>query len=127
MEAQKTSILEVAAQGGHTEIVALLWLHCNAEREHLSQGSSISLGFHGIAIFSIETGEFKNSTLKPVALKCSWNIDFSSVNLQLSSNGRDFSSFDEFLVGVQQGPPPKYGPTWDSDHKDYDVAANFDN
>lgn len=33
---QNPSLLEVAVGGGYADIVALLWPHCNAEREHRS-------------------------------------------------------------------------------------------
>ncbi|KAE8323055.1 ankyrin repeat-containing domain protein [Aspergillus sergii] len=63
VEAQNPSILEVAVRGGHADIVALLWPHCNAERAYRSLESAISLGFHEIADFMIETGafEYRNS------------------------------------------------------------------
>jgi ankyrin repeat protein len=59
MEAQSPSILEVAVQGGHADVVALLWSHCDVVREHRSLESAISLGFHEIAHFLIETGRFE--------------------------------------------------------------------
>ncbi|KAJ1714200.1 hypothetical protein NYO67_3658 [Aspergillus flavus] len=56
---QNPSLLEVAVGGGYADIVALLWPHCNAEREHRSLKTAISLGFHEIADFLIETGAFE--------------------------------------------------------------------
>lgn len=56
---QKPSILELAIQGEHTEIVELLWPHCKVERQHRCLETAISLGFHGIADFLVGTQEFK--------------------------------------------------------------------
>ena len=58
IDAQNFIILEIAVQGGHADIVALLWPHCKAENEQRSLESAISLGFHEIADFLIGTGEF---------------------------------------------------------------------
>lgn len=57
--AQNRSILEAAVHDGRTEIVALLWPHCNAEKEYRSLETAISMGFHEIADFLIETGGFE--------------------------------------------------------------------
>ena len=59
IEAQSFSILELAVQQGHADIVALLRPHCKAEKEHRSLGSAISLGFHEIADLLIGTGELE--------------------------------------------------------------------
>ena len=63
MKGRNSGILEVAAGRGHMNIVQLLWPHCNAAREYLSLETAISLGFHEVADFLIETGAFgdKNS------------------------------------------------------------------
>jgi ankyrin repeat protein len=58
VKTQNFSILEVAVQRGHADVVALLWPHCEAEKEERSLESAISLGFHDIADFLIGTGEF---------------------------------------------------------------------
>lgn len=58
IDAQNLSFLEVAVQGGHPDIVTMLWPHCKAEKEQRSLESAISLGFHDIADFLIGTGEF---------------------------------------------------------------------
>lgn len=58
VETGNFSILEVAVQRGHADIVALLWPHCKAEKELRSLESAISLGFHEIADFLVRNGEF---------------------------------------------------------------------
>ncbi|OQE01202.1 hypothetical protein PENVUL_c044G04241 [Penicillium vulpinum] len=59
VEGQRPSILELAVQQRHTEIVELLWPHCKAEREYRALESAISLGFHEIADFLVGTQEFE--------------------------------------------------------------------
>ncbi|CAI7613752.1 unnamed protein product [Penicillium viridicatum] len=58
VETQNFRFFEVAVQRGHADVVALLWPHCEAEKEERSLESAISLGFHDIADFLIGTGEF---------------------------------------------------------------------
>lgn len=64
IDAQTSSILEVAVQEGHVDIAAMLWPHCKAEKEQQSLESAISLAFHDIADFLIGTGEFEYQHLQ---------------------------------------------------------------
>lgn len=59
VEGQSTSILELAVQGEHTEIVELLWPYCKVESQHRCLETAISLGFHGIADFLVGTQVFE--------------------------------------------------------------------
>jgi ankyrin repeat protein len=59
VEGQGPSILELAVQGEHTEIVELLCRHCKVERQHRCLETAISLGFHGIADFLVGTQVFE--------------------------------------------------------------------
>jgi ankyrin repeat protein len=59
VEGQSPSILELAVQGEHAEIVELLWPYCEVERQHHCLESAISLGFHGIADFLVGTQVFE--------------------------------------------------------------------
>ncbi|GMF75684.1 unnamed protein product [Aspergillus oryzae] len=70
---QNPSLLEVAVGGGYADIVALLWPHCNAEREHRSLKTAISLGFHEIADFLIETGAFEYQDSEvTISVRATW-------------------------------------------------------
>ncbi|KAA8642611.1 hypothetical protein EYZ11_010110 [Aspergillus tanneri] len=59
VEGQSPSILELAVQEGHTRIVELLWPHCKVKRQHRCLETAISLGFHEIADFFVETRAFE--------------------------------------------------------------------
>lgn len=59
VEEQRPSILELAVQKGHTKIVELLWPHCKGESQYRCLETAISLGFHGIADFFVETQAFE--------------------------------------------------------------------
>ncbi|KAJ6153648.1 hypothetical protein N7470_006607 [Penicillium chermesinum] len=59
VEEQIHNVLELAVQEGYAEIVELLWPHCEGERQYLCLETAISLGFHGIADFFIETRAFE--------------------------------------------------------------------
>lgn len=76
IEVHGTSILNIAVQRGNARIVKLLWPFCNPTREYLALESAISLGFHEIADFLIDTGEFRYL-----------NVDF---NARVSFQGEGF-------------------------------------
>ncbi|CAG8015554.1 unnamed protein product [Penicillium nalgiovense] len=61
---QGHSILELAVQEGHTEIVKLLWPHSKMGTQHRCLETAISLGFHEIADFLIGTKAFEYQHLQ---------------------------------------------------------------
>lgn len=58
IETRNFSILEVAVQRGHADIVALMCPHCKAGKELPSLESAIPLGIHDIADLLTRTGKF---------------------------------------------------------------------
>ncbi|KAE8378272.1 ankyrin [Aspergillus bertholletiae] len=60
VEGQPSSVIDLAVQEGHIEIVKLLWpgLYCTVERQHRHLETAISLGFHEIADFLAGTQAF---------------------------------------------------------------------
>lgn len=59
LEEQRSRILEHAVEGGHTEIVQLLWPYCQGERQFRCLEVAISSGFHEIADFLVGTSAFE--------------------------------------------------------------------
>lgn len=55
------SALDTAIKRGHAHIVELLWPHCSGEPDFCTLENAISLGFHTIADFLLESGDFLQS------------------------------------------------------------------
>ena len=105
LKAQGRSILDVAVQEGYTEIVALLWPHCSAGKEYHSLESAISLGFHEIADFLIETGEFGHQYSQTTGAELSVADGFPE---------RDIAAFQQWerFFFVRRGQQLQLGPVF---------------